>query len=382
MRRVAVIFGTRPEAIKLAPLVLALRRAPDLDCHVCVTAQHRQMLDDVLGVFGITPETDLDLMREAQTLGGFTSRAMAALDGFLAAERPDLLLIQGDTTTVFCAALAAFYHRIPVGHVEAGLRTGNVVAPWPEEMNRLLTARLAGLHFAPTETGRRNLLAEGVPAEHVHVTGNTVVDALLLARERVRRQAPEVPGLAAEILAPGGPPLVLLTSHRREHFGGALERILTAVARLARRYPETAFVYPVHRNPEVRRAADAILRSPDPATGNVHLIEPTPYLAFVALMERSTLILTDSGGIQEEAPSLGVPVLVLRESTERPEAVDAGCARLVGTDSDDIEAAAVRLLEDPAARESMAQARNPFGDGRASERILAVLRSQPIPADR
>jgi UDP-N-acetylglucosamine 2-epimerase (non-hydrolysing) len=366
---VSVIFGTRPEAIKLAPVVLALRRCTGLTCEVCVTAQHRQLLDQVLRVFEITPDLDLDLMRENQSLGRLTSQAVAALDGYLAERKPDLVLVQGDTTTVFCATLAAFYHRIPVGHVEAGLRTGDLSAPWPEEANRVLTSRLAALHFAPTEGARDNLLREGVPAGRIHVTGNTVVDALLMARERVRAAPPEVPGLPAS--AGSGPRrLVLVTCHRRESFGPGLESICRALAELAARFPGVDFVYPVHPNPNVRGPVDAALgRLPG---GNVHLVNPLEYLPFVSLMDRCALLLTDSGGVQEEAPILGKPVLVLREVTERPEAVAAGAARLVGTDRQKIVAEVSRLLTDKRAYAEMAQVRHVYGDGHAAERIVEV----------
>lgn len=370
MKRVAAVFGTRAEAIKLAPLILLMRDEVDLDCHVCVTAQHREMLDDVLTVFDIQPDTDLDLMTAGQTLSGFASRALAALDRFLSQQKPDFLLLQGDTTTAFCVALAAFYRRIPVGHVEAGLRTGNLQAPWPEEMNRVLTTRLTDLHFAPTPRARDNLLREGVDPERVHVTGNTVVDALLLARKR----APTALAGLADDLPADGKPLILITSHRREHFDGALQRILAAVKQLARRYPDASFVYPVHRNPEVRRAATEFLGPLAGSGTNIHLIEPLPYLSFVALMERCTLILTDSGGIQEEAPSLNKPVLVLRDSTERPEGVDTGAARLTGTGTEEIVRATTLLLEDAQLYGRMSGAANPYGDGKASQRILAALR--------
>jgi UDP-N-acetylglucosamine 2-epimerase (non-hydrolysing) len=371
--RVAVILGTRPEAIKLAPVVLALRREPAVDCRVCVTAQHRQMLDQVLHDFDLVPDADLDLMRPNQGLAGLTARAIEAVDAFLRRERPRLVVVQGDTTTAFCAALAAFYNRVPVAHVEAGLRTGNLDAPWPEEANRQLTTRLAQLHFPPTESARRNLLAEGVPADRVFVTGNTVIDALLLAREKVRSDPPELPELPAEVLAERHRPLVLVTGHRRENFGAGFESICRAIAELARLFPETHFVYPVHLNPNVRAPVRRILGAN--AGGNVRLTEPLSYLPFVALMDRATLILTDSGGIQEEAPSLGKPVLVMRDTTERPEAVEAGTARLVGTDQDTIVDEVARLLADPAARARMARAHNPYGDGRAAGRIVdACLR--------
>jgi len=367
-RTVSVIFGTRPEAIKLAPVVLALRADRRFRCDVCVSAQHREMLDQVLEVFGIVPETDLDLMTPNQTLEGLTARAVESVGRYLAERGPDLVLVQGDTTTTFCAALAAFYHHVEVGHVEAGLRTGNLQSPWPEEANRILTTRLTALHFAPTATNRDNLLREGVDPARIVVTGNTVVDALFLALDKVRADPPAVPGLAPELAAPGGPPLVLITGHRRENFGAGFESICNAIARLARRFPGTAFVYPVHLNPNVRRPVDQILRGAD--TPNVHLIEPLAYLPFVAMMHRSTLILSDSGGVQEEAPSLGKPVLVMRDTTERPEAVIAGTVKLVGTDEETIVAEASRLLEDRAAYEAMARAHNPYGDGKATGRIL------------
>jgi len=372
MLKVSVIFGTRPEAIKLAPVVLGLRRQAGVCCRVCVTAQHREMLDQALAVFDIEPDTDLDLMQANQTLGKFTSRAIAALDEYLAAEAPSLVLVQGDTTTVLCAALAAFYHQIPVGHVEAGLRTGNLMSPWPEEANRVLTSRLAALHFAPTSTSRDNLLREGIAPERIFVTGNTVIDALFLALEKVRARPPAIPGLPAALTeAANGPPLVLITGHRRENFGAAFESICRAIAELARRFPQTHFVYPVHLNPNVREPVMRLL-APAAKAGNIHLLEPLDYLPFVALMNRSTLILTDSGGIQEEAPSLGKPVLVMRETTERPEAVQAGTVKLVGTDCSTIVREAARLLEDRAAYEAMQRAHNPYGDGAAAGRIAGL----------
>ena len=367
MFKVSVIFGTRPEAVKLAPVILKLRADSRFDCRVCVTAQHRQMLDQVLEVFGIRPDADLDLMRPGQTLAGLTARAVEAIDGYLAESKPDLVLVQGDTTTVFCAALAAFYRHVPVGHVEAGLRTGDLAAPWPEEANRVLTSRLAKLHFAPTDGARANLLREGVPPDSIHVTGNTVIDALLLAREKVKAAPPEITGVPGDVLKAGR--LVLITGHRRESFGAGFENICQAIAELARRFPDGQFVYPVHLNPNVREPVMRILGA---AGANVHLIEPLAYLPFVALMEKSTLILTDSGGIQEEAPSLGKPVLVMRETTERPEAVTAGTARLVGTEREKIVAEVSRLLTDKAAREAMSGRPNPYGDGKAAERIVVA----------
>src|ERR1700720_2758625 len=334
--KISVVFGTRPEAIKLAPVMLALRNDPQLQCRVCVTAQHREMLDQVLEVFGIVPETDLDLMEPNPGLGRFASRALDAVDRFLAREKPDLVLVQGDTTTVFVASLAAFYHHIPVGHVEAGLRTGNMQAPWPEEANRVLTTDLAALHFVPTLLSRENLLREGIPAERIYVTGNTAIDALFLAVKKVHSGPVEIPGLGSQIMNPSSRQrLVLITGHRRESFGEKLRSICRAIDDLAAAFPDVQFVYPVHLNPNVRAGVSDILN--DEITGatrraNIHLIEPLAYLPFVALMERATLILTDSGGIQEEAPSLGKPVLVTRETTERPEALSTGTAKLVGAD--------------------------------------------------
>lgn len=375
MRKVSVILGTRPEAIKLAPVILALRRAPEFDCRVCVTAQHRRMLDQALGAFDIVPDTDLNLMRENQTLGGLTARAIEALDTYLAEEKPRLVMVQGDTTTVLCAALAAFYHRIPLAHVEAGLRTGNLDAPWPEEANRVLAARLAAIHFAPTETARQNLLKEGTPPERIHVTGNTGIDALFLALEKVKAKPPDIPDLPAATLAAwDGAPLVLITGHRRENFGAAFESICQAIAELAMRFPQTQFVYPVHLNPNVRKPVMRILKTTagDGQLRNVHLLEPLPYLPFVALMNRATVILTDSGGIQEEAPSLGKPVLVMRETTERPEAVAAGTVKLVGAQREVIVTETARILTDKVYRAGMSRAHNPYGDGHTAVRILAA----------
>jgi UDP-N-acetylglucosamine 2-epimerase (non-hydrolysing) len=370
MRKIALIFGTRPEAIKLCPLVQALRAHPEFEPHVCVTAQHRSMLDQVLDVFGIVPDTDLDLMQPGQTLSGLASRAMAALDQYLLREEPDLVLVQGDTTTVLCAALAAFHRQIPVGHVEAGLRTWNRQAPFPEEMNRTLTSRLADWHFAPTEWARGNLLQEGIAPDRVFVTGNTVLDALRLTLATVRRDALHFPGLPAPLFSTERErPLVLITGHRRENFGAGFEAICDAVVRLSEAFPETVFVYPVHLNPQVQGPVRTRLGG----RRNIYLIEPLAYAEFVVLMERSTLVLTDSGGVQEEAPSLGKPVLVMRETTERPEAVEAGTARLVGTDPERIFEAVSELLNAPAAYDKMARAVNPYGDGHACERIVKIL---------
>lgn len=371
MKRIAMVFGTRPEAIKLAPVVLALRDHPQIQCRVCVTAQHRQMLDQVLAIFGIRPELDLDLMRPNQDLAELTSRAIKGLYDVFVSEKPDLVLAQGDTTTVFCAALAAFYCRVPLGHVEAGLRTGNLMAPWPEEANRVLTSRLTTLHFAPTEWARQNLLKERVAAESIHVTGNTVIDALLHTVERLKSSSPPPLG-ELDVLRnlPVGTRMVLITGHRRESFGQGFEDICQAIADLSERFPDVQFVYPVHLNPHVREPVERILRSR--GQPNVHLIEPLSYVPFVSLMTRCHLILTDSGGVQEEAPSLGKPVLVMRETTERPEAVEAGTSILVGTDRQKIVGEVTRLLTDAAAYERMSRAQNPYGDGKAARRIVAA----------
>jgi len=323
-----------------------------------------------LEVFGVIPDADLNLMKHGQTLAGLTSGAITAIDRFLDEHKPGLVLVQGDTTTALSAALASFYHRIPVGHVEAGLRTGDLEHPWPEEANRVLTTRLATLHFAPTQAARENLLREGVADGSIFVTGNTVIDALLIALRRARAVSPEIVGLDTGALGEGRR-IVLITGHRRENFGGGFESICRAIARLAQAFPDIAFIYPVHLNPNVREPVERVLRTA--AHRNVYLIEPLPYLPFVSLMDRSTLILTDSGGVQEEAPSLGKPVLVMRDKTERPEAVTAGTVRLVGTDENRIVDETTRLLTDPTAYCVMARAHNPYGDGHAVDRILAAL---------
>jgi UDP-N-acetylglucosamine 2-epimerase (non-hydrolysing) len=376
--KISLIFGTRPEAIKLCPLILQMQRHSRLRPHVCVTAQHRQMLDQVLCAFDVAPDADLNLMQPNQSLAGLTSRAVTALDGYLAAERPDMVIVQGDTTTVLCAALCAYYHRIPIGHVEAGLRTGNKFAPFPEEINRVLTSHLGDLHFAPTQTAKNNLLSEGVPEVRIHVTGNTVIDALLIAVERIRRSPPFIPGLprglqpAANGNGASAPRIVLITGHRRENFGEGFESICRAIAKLAGCFPDVHFVYPVHANPNVREPVFRMLGH----AANIHLIEPLSYLPFVALMDRSAVVLTDSGGVQEEAPSLGKPVLVMRETTERPEAVALGAVRMVGTHADAVVAGISELLTSADAYGKMARAVNPYGDGKASGRIISAIESR------
>lgn len=369
-RKVCVIFGTRPEAIKLCPVVLALKANPVFDCKVCVTGQHREMLQQVLDVFGVVPDKDLALMRPNQTLGGLTSRAIAAIDEYLAEEKPDVVMVQGDTTTVLAGALAAFYHHIPVAHVEAGLRTWNMQSPWPEEANRVLTTRLAKWHFCPTENNKTNLLKEGVPEKDIFVTGNTVIDALIMAKDMVASNPPEIGGLSQDLMK-SDERMVLITGHRRENFGEGFEHICMAIRNLAERFPETHFVYPVHLNPNVREPVGRILGCH--CGKNVHLIEPQSYLPFVALMNRAYLILTDSGGVQEEAPSLGKPVLVMRDTTERPEAVTAGAVKIIGTNQDSIERGTALLLNDTVEYKKMSTAVNPYGDGKAVARIVSIL---------
>ncbi len=367
--RISFVFGTRPEAIKLCPLVLATQMHPRFEPHVCVTGQHREMLDQVLQVFGVVADSDLALMRNNQSLASLTARAVEACDKYLAAAEPQMVVVQGDTSTAFCAALAAFYRRIPVGHIEAGLRTGDKYSPFPEEINRVLATRLADYHFAPTEQARQNLLGEGVSPQAISVTGNTVIDALQWVVQRVRRQPPEIPGLSLDRWAVGANRrMVLITGHRRENFGHRLESMCQAILTLARRFPTVDFVYPVHLNPHVRQPVHRLLAGRE----NIHLIEPLDYPQFVALMDQSCLILTDSGGVQEEAPSLGKPVLVTRDVTERPEAVAMGTVRLVGCDAETIVAGVTQLLEDRRAYETMARAINPYGDGTACTRILAA----------
>lgn len=355
-----LVFGTRPEAIKMAPVHRALEREPGLRPVVCVTAQHREMLDDVLSVFGIRPDFDLDLMRPGQSLHDLGGNALSRLGGLFAAHRPDFVLVQGDTTTTFAAAMAAFYNRIPVGHVEAGLRSGRLDSPWPEEANRVLTSRIAALHFPPTRRSEAALRAEGIPARAIVRTGNTVIDALALALARpLRGGRPwKEPGKGRRI--------VLVTAHRRESFGAPMEGIFRALRRLAER-GDVEVIFPVHPNPRVREGSNRILKGVE----GVQLLPPLPYHAFVHLMSRAHLILTDSGGVQEEAPSLGIPVLVLRELTERPEAAEAGVARIVGTSEARIVGEAERLLDRPGEYRAMARRKNPFGDGKAAGRIAA-----------
>ncbi|HOV79200.1 MAG TPA: UDP-N-acetylglucosamine 2-epimerase (non-hydrolyzing) [Bacillota bacterium] len=367
MLKVVAVFGTRPEAIKMAPLVKRLEKCrEEIDCRVAVTAQHREMLDQVLKLFGITPAHDLDIMRQGQNLFDITGRALAGLQKVLEAEAPDLVLVHGDTTTTFVAALASFYLQIPVGHVEAGLRTRNKFSPFPEEINRHLTGVLADLNFAPTDTARRNLLAEGVPPERIFVTGNTVIDALLaVVRPEFKFGDPLLDGIDYRRSR-----VLLVTTHRRENIGGPMRGIYRALKEIAENYRDVEIVFPVHKNPAVRVAVDEELGGLE----RVHLIEPMDYQPFVNLINRCYLVLSDSGGLQEEAPSLGKPVLVLRDTTERPEAVEAGTVRLVGTGRDSVLMETKRLLDDKNWYETMANAVNPYGDGRASERIAQAIR--------
>ncbi|MBF7997260.1 MULTISPECIES: non-hydrolyzing UDP-N-acetylglucosamine 2-epimerase [Rahnella] len=373
--KVLTIFGTRPEAIKMAPLVLALSQDAAFESKVCVTAQHREMLDQVLRLFEITPDYDLNIMKPGQGLTEITSRILTGLKPVLDEFKPDVVLVHGDTTTTLSASLAAFYHQIAVGHVEAGLRTGDLSSPWPEEGNRLLTGHLARWHFAPTENARSNLTRENIPESRIFVTGNTVIDALLWVRDRFNSDASLAQQLANTYpFLDASKKLILVTGHRRESFGGGFERICSALADIARQHPDVQIVYPVHLNPNVSEPVNRILAGID----NIVLIDPQDYLPFVYLMDKAYLILTDSGGVQEEAPSLGKPVLVMRETTERPEAVDAGTVRLVGTDPAKIVKEVNRLLSDENEYNSMSRAHNPYGDGHACRHILDALKNHRV----
>ncbi len=362
-----VAFGTRPEAIKLAPVIAELRRRPNVAVRVVTTAQHRELLDQVLAVFSIVPDTDLDVMRPSQTLAELSGRILTSMDRLLTPAPPDMVIVQGDTTSAFMCGLAAFYRGVPVAHVEAGLRTGSPVNPFPEEMNRRLTAALTSLHFAPTERARASLAAEGIPEDTIFVTGNTVVDALLQIRETDAYKAIQPP-----VHMTKGERLLLVTLHRRESWGAPLAGMCRALRTIVEARPDVRIVMPVHLNPAVQRVVRECLAG----VSRVHLIEPVDYLTFIALMDASWLVLTDSGGVQEEAPALGRPVLVLRETTERPEAVDCGVARLAGTDPDAIVRHTMALLDNPAEWAKMARPVSPFGDGRASQRIADVFESR------
>ncbi|EJK2994339.1 UDP-N-acetylglucosamine 2-epimerase (non-hydrolyzing) [Vibrio cholerae] len=369
-KKVLTVFGTRPEAIKMAPLVHALAIDERFEAKCCVTAQHREMLDQVLELFEITPDYDLNLMKAGQTLNEVTTRILLELKPVLEDFKPDVVLVHGDTATTFAASLAAYYEQIAIGHVEAGLRTGNIYSPWPEEANRKLTGALTKYHFAPTETSKLNLLQENYLEQNIFVTGNTVIDALLMVKEKIEQNADLKAALAAQFpYLDENKKLILVTGHRRESFGGGFERICEALAQIAQLHPEVQILYPMHLNPNVREPVNRILGS----VKNALLIEPQQYLPFIYLMDRAHIILTDSGGIQEEAPSLGKPVLVMRDTTERPEAVAAGTVKLVGTDVEKIVFNISTLLTDSEAYQAMSYAHNPYGDGKACQRILDSL---------
>ena len=378
-----LVFGTRPEAIKMAPLVKELQKhREEFETIVCVTGQHREMLDQVLKLFGIVPTYDLNIMKQGQDLYDVTARVLVGMRDVLKDAQPDVVLVHGDTTTSMAAALAAFYQQIPVGHVEAGLRTGNIYSPWPEEMNRQITGRIATYDFAPTPLSRDNLLKENVDAAKITVTGNTVIDALYLVVDKIKKDKKLDAQLEAVLCnagydvnrLDGGRKLVLITGHRRENFGEGFIHMCTAIKDLTKKYPDVDFVYPMHLNPNVRKPIHDVFGENLQGLGNMFFIEPLEYLSFVYLMEKSTIVLTDSGGIQEEAPGLGKPVLVMRDTTERPEALSAGTVKLVGTDYDKIVAEVSRLIDDSDYYDTMSKAVNPYGDGLACERIIEALR--------
>ena len=371
--KVMTIFGTRPEAIKMAPVVKELLKRPEIEVKVCLTAQHREMLDQVVDLFGLPVDYDLDVMKSGQSLYDITSRVLCRLERVLQTEKPDYVLVHGDTTTTFTAALAAFYQQIKVAHVEAGLRTGNLASPFPEEANRQLTGILADLHFAPTETAKNNLIRENKKKENIFVVGNTVIDALLsTVKENYRFADKEIEDIEEHKR------VILVTTHRRENLGTPMHHVYKALCRLVETVPHTEVVFPVHRNPLVREAVEEELEG----VPGIHLVEPMEYEPFTNLMARSSIVLTDSGGIQEEAPSLGKPVLVLRDTTERPEAIEAGTVKLVGTDENLIYETAYRLLTDKKAYDAMSEAVNPYGDGKASERIVETLLYQSGLSDK
>ncbi len=377
-----LVFGTRPEAIKMAPLVKEFQKYPEqFQTIVCVTGQHREMLDQVLHIFEIEPDYDLNIMKQGQDLYDVTARVLTGMRDVLKEARPDVVLVHGDTTTSTAAALAAFYQQIPVGHVEAGLRTHNVYSPWPEEMNRQITGRIAAYHFAPTPLSRQNLLAEGIRDEKITITGNTVIDALYMVVERIKDDKTLEFGLNCSLIKAGydvdrlneGRKLVLITGHRRENFGEGFINICKAIKALVGKYPDVDFVYPMHLNPNVRKPIHDVFGEDLSNLKNMFFIEPLEYLSFVYLMEKSTIVLTDSGGIQEEAPGLGKPVLVMRNTTERPEALEAGTVKLVGTDFNRIVEEVSRLLEDQSYYGVMSEAVNPYGDGKACRRIVNFI---------
>ena len=383
MKKIMLVFGTRPEAIKMAPLVKEFQKHPDeFETIVCVTGQHREMLDQVLHIFDIKPDYDLNIMKQGQDLYDVTARVLLGMRDVLKEAQPDVVLVHGDTTTSTAAALAAFYQQIPVGHVEAGLRTHNIYSPWPEEMNRQITGRIATYDFAPTPLSRENLLKENVSEDKITVTGNTVIDALYWVVDKIKSDKALDSELEGVLKTAGydvnrlssGKKLVLITGHRRENFGDGFINMCTAIKDLTLKYPDVDFVYPMHLNPNVRRPIHQVFGEDLSNLGNMFFIEPLEYLSFVYLMEKSTIVLTDSGGIQEEAPGLGKPVLVMRDTTERPEALDAGTVKLVGTDYDKIVNEVSILLDDPAAYEKMSHAVNPYGDGKACGRIVERLK--------
>ncbi|MEQ1311007.1 non-hydrolyzing UDP-N-acetylglucosamine 2-epimerase [Acinetobacter sp. XH1639] len=372
MKKVLLVFGTRPEAIKMAPLALKLKQfSHDFVTKVCVTGQHRQMLDQVLELFDLDPDFDLDLMKPQQTLSDITSGVLKGLEKVFETWHPDLILVHGDTATTFAASLAAYYHKIDIGHVEAGLRTGDLYSPWPEEANRKLTSVLANYHFAPTDSAYENLVKENIDTQNIIVTGNTVIDALLQVKLKIEQNQDLVKKVGSEFaFLDANKKMILVTGHRRENFGQGFLNICSALSNIAKRFTDVQILYPVHLNPNVQQPVNQLLADID----NIFLIDPQDYLPFVYLMNRSYLILTDSGGIQEEAPSLGKPVLVMRDTTERPEAVNAGTVRLVGTDVSTIENAVVELLENPNIYAKMAEAHNPYGDGTACQQIIDFLK--------
>lgn len=368
--KVLTVFGTRPEAIKMAPLVHALAEDTRFEARICVTAQHREMLDQVIELFEIFPDYDLNLMKAGQTLNDVTARILTEIKPVLQEFKPDVVLVHGDTATTFAASLASYYEQISVGHVEAGLRTGNIYSPWPEEGNRKLTGALTKYHFAPTETSKKNLVRENYPESDIHITGNTVIDALLMIKKKIDNSSSLNDKLSAAFpMLDKNKKLILVTGHRRESFGGGFERICESLALTANRYPDAQILYPMHLNPNVREPVNRILKG----INNIHLIEPQQYLPFIYLMNQAYIILTDSGGIQEEAPSLGKPVLVMRDTTERPEAVSAGTVKLVGTDVEVMTAAINDLMDNEDAYKEMSFAHNPYGDGDACEKILSIL---------
>lgn len=373
MKKVLLVFGTRPEAIKMAPLAIALKALNnEFETKVCVTGQHREMLDQVLSLFELEPDFDLNLMKPGQTLADITSGVLKGLNEVFATWLPDIILVHGDTATTFAASLAAYYHKVQVGHVEAGLRTGNIYSPWPEEANRKLTSVLTTYHFAPTQTSYDNLIKENIDSTNIVITGNTVIDALLTVKEKVETDQGMQAQFAQQFdFLDASKKLILVTGHRRENFGQGFEDICLALANIAQKNPEVQIVYPVHLNPNVQKPVNELLSGID----NIKLIEPQDYLPFVYLMNKSYLILTDSGGIQEEAPSLGKPVLVMRDTTERPEAVSAGTVKLVGTNPVVIEDSVQELLEDQDLYKKMTEAHNPYGDGTACQQIINFLKN-------